>query len=54
MNYWKIATTYFYRLTISFHFENIMRLISAGRLKMAASKYSDATKSIQAFCRTIY
>ena len=30
-----------------------MHLISAGKLKQAASKYPDATKSIQAFCRTI-
>ena len=30
-----------------------MHLISAGNLKQSASKYPDATKSIQAFCKTI-
>ena len=30
-----------------------MHLISAGKLKQAASKYPDAIKTIQAFCKTI-
>ena len=30
-----------------------MHLISAGKLKLAASKYPDATKTIKAFCQTI-
>ena len=30
-----------------------MHLISAGKLKQAASKYPDATKTIQALCKTI-
>ena len=30
-----------------------MHLISAGKLKQAASKYPDAMKTIQAFCKTI-
>jgi mRNA interferase HigB len=30
-----------------------MHLISAGKLKQAAFKYPDATKTIQAFCKTI-
>ena len=30
-----------------------MHLISAGKLKQVASKYPDATKAIQAFCKTI-
>jgi HTH-type transcriptional regulator/antitoxin HigA len=29
-----------------------MHLISAGKLKQAASRYPDATKAIQAFCQT--
>jgi mRNA interferase HigB len=49
-------------LTLSFHYaniivgfqiENIMHLISAGKLKQAASKYPDASKPIQAFCKII-
>jgi mRNA interferase HigB len=30
-----------------------MHLISAGKLKQAASKYPDASKAIQAFCKII-
>ena len=30
-----------------------MHLISAGKLKQAASKYPDAIKTIQAFCKII-
>ncbi|ELS02298.1 hypothetical protein Xen7305DRAFT_00020110 [Xenococcus sp. PCC 7305] len=30
-----------------------MHLISAGKLKRSASKYPDAAKAIQAFCKTI-
>ena len=33
--------------------ENKMHLISAGKLKQAASKFPDALKSIQAFCKII-
>ena len=38
---------------MGFHIENIMHLISAGKLKQSASKYPDASKPIQAFCKII-
>ena len=38
---------------MGFQFENIMHLISAGKLKQSASKYPDATIPIKAFCKII-
>jgi len=40
-------------LLAGFQIENIMHLISAGKLKQSASKYPNATTPIKAFCKII-